>query len=38
VVVGRAREPVATGVERWPLLAGYRHVAASPRLLLFQAR
>jgi hypothetical protein len=38
VVVGRAREPVATGVERWPLLAGYRQVAASPRLLLFQAR
>jgi hypothetical protein len=38
VVVGRAQDPVRTGVESWPPRAGYRLAAASPRLLLFEAK
>jgi hypothetical protein len=36
VVVGLTRRPVDTDVERWPPMAGYREVARSPRLVLFQ--
>jgi hypothetical protein len=38
VVVGRTRRPVATDVEHWPALAGYREVGLSDRLVLYAKR